>query len=346
MSLNIKLVIIGFGSVGRAFARILALKKKTIEEKYGVSLSVVGVADSKGMALKNDGFTEYELLKLSEVPRSGVCMFVPYAHNYIDLTHMYNTVQPDIHIELTPANYKDGEPGLNNIFFALNNKVHVVTANKAPLVLKFKELINLAKNKSVSIRFRSTVMGGTPLIDMITSLRSEELEKMEGILNATTNFILSEMHEKLIDFNEALKRAQAMGIAEADPSLDIDGVDAAAKLVILSYVIGSGISLDSVERESISKVRLRDVVEAFKEGYTIKYVASFDIKKRKASVKIARIPRNDVLAQINGTLNAIRIKSDIGELFFVGKGGGGIETAHSILDDVLNIVLMLKGGKA
>lgn len=334
-----RIVVIGFGSVGRAFARVLALKRKMIEDKYGVVLTVVGVADSKGMAVKYEGFTEYELLKLSEVPRSGVNLFIPYAYSYADLKYMYDAVQPDIHIELTPANYINGEPGLSNITFALSRGVHVVTANKAPLVLKFKELMNLARSKKISIRFRSTVMGGTPLIDMIMSLKSEDIERIDGILNATTNFILTEMHEKLIDFDEALKRAQAMGIAEADPTLDIDGVDAAAKLVILSYVIGHELKLDEVERESLSKVKLRDVVEAFKEGYTIKYIASLDVQGRKASVKISRISRNDVFAQINGTLNAVRIRSNTGDLFFVGKGGGGVETAHSVLDDVLAIAL-------
>lgn len=340
-----KIVVIGFGNVGRAFAKIVALKKNIIESKYGVSPVIVGVADSRGMAIKNDGFTEYELLKLCEVPRSGINMFSPYAYDFVDIKYMYDFVQPDIHVELTPSNYVSGEPGLSNIFFALSRGVHVVTANKAPLALRYSDLMNMAKKKSLFLKFRSTVMGGTPLIDIIMNLRSEDIERIDGILNATTNFILTEMHDKLIEFDEALKRAQALGVAEANPSLDVEGLDAAAKLVILSHVIGYSVKLDDVKRETLSKVKLRDVVEAIKEGYIIKYIASLDARKREAWVKVLRIPRSDVFAQINGTLNAVKIKTDIGEFFFVGKGGGGIETAHSVLDDVIAIALSVEGDK-
>lgn len=341
----VRIAVIGFGNVGRAFVRVVALKKRIVESKYGVSLSIVGVADSKGMALKNDGFTEYELLKLCEVPRSGVNLFSPYAYNYVDLKYMYDSVQPDIHVELTPSNYVTGEPGLSHIAFALSRGAHVVTSNKAPIVLKYSVLMGIAKKRSLQLRFRATVMGGTPLIDTIMSLKSEDIEKIEGILNATTNLILTEMHDKLIEFDEALKRAQIMGIAEADPTLDIDGIDAAAKLVILSHIIDRSITLEDVKRESMSKVRLRDVIEAIKEGFTIKYIASMDIRRREAYVKIVRISSTDVLAQVNGTLNAVKIKTDVGEIFFVGKGGGGIETAHSVLDDIIAIALSAEGGK-
>lgn len=335
----VRVVIVGFGSVGRALVRVVALKRKYMESRYGISLDVVGVADSKGMAMKADGFTDYELLKLSEVPRSGVNLFKPYAVDFVDVKYMYSKVQPDIHVELTPTDYTTGEPGLSNIFYALNSGAHVVTANKAPLVLRFNELMSLAKSKGLKIRFRSTVMGATPLVDMLMSLRSEDIERIDGILNATTNFILTEMHDKLVDFDEALKKAQAIGITESNPALDIEGVDPAAKLVVLSHVIGRSITLESVKREPMSKVKLRDIIDAIKGGYVIKYMASLDVKSGEASIRVVRIPRNDVFAQINGILNAVRIKTDTGELFFVGKGGGGMESAHSILDDIISIVV-------
>lgn len=340
-----RIVIIGFGNVGRSLVRTIVLKRKIVERRYGILVDVVGIADSKGMALKSDGFTDYELLKLSEVPRSGINMFVPYAYNFVDLNHMYEYVQPHIHVELTPSNYVNGEPGLSNIIFALGKGVHVVTANKAPLALRFRELNELANKRALYLRFRSTVMGGTPFIDMLMSMKSEDIEKIEGILNATTNFILTEMHDKLIEFDDALRRAKVMGIAEADPSLDVEGIDAAAKLVILSHIIGLDIKLDDVKRESLSKVKLRDVIEAIKEGYTIKYMASLDVRRREASVKIVKISRNDIFSQIGGILNAVKIKSDTGELFFVGKGGGGMETAHSVLDDIIDIALRIEGDK-
>ncbi|MEM3912507.1 MAG: homoserine dehydrogenase [Desulfurococcaceae archaeon] len=337
-----KIVIVGFGNVGRAFARTLALKRKIIENKYAVSPVVVGVVDSKGMAVKSEGFTDYELLKLSELPRSGVNMFSPYARSYVDLNYVYDVAQPDIHVELTPSNYETGEPGVSNILLALNRGIHVVTANKAPIALKYEELTSIAKKKSLYLKFRSTVMGGSPLIDTLLSLKSEDVERIDGILNATTNYILTEMHDKLMDFNDALRKAQSLGIAEANPSLDVDGLDAAAKLTILSHVIGYSVKLGDVRRESLSNVGLRNVIEAVKEGYVIKYIASLDVIRREAFVKAVKIPRSDLFAQVNGVMNAVKIKTDTGDLFLMGKGGGGLETAHSVLDDVVTVALNMK----
>ncbi len=334
---RISVAIIGFGSVGRALARILALKKRDIYNKYGINISVVAIVDSKGMAIKPEGFDEYELLKLSELPRSSVNMFKPYAVDGVDIEKLYNIATPDIHVELTPSDYSTGKPGIDNVFFAISRGAHVVLANKAPLVLRFRELIDKAKGKGLEIKFRATVLGGTPFIDTLMSMKSYEIDRIDGIINTTTNFILTEMHDKLIELNEALRIAQALGIAEANPSLDIDGIDAAAKLVIISNIVGKPIKLDDVYRESLSRVTLREIVDAIKQGYVIKYIATLNIRERSASIRISRVPRNDIFAQINGTLNGIKIKTDVTELIFIGKGGGGIETAHSVLDDIISI---------
>lgn len=185
-------------------------------------------------------------------------------------------------------------------------------------------------------------MGGSPLIDTLLSLKSEDVERIDSILNATTNYILTEIHDKLMDFNDALRKAQSLGIAEANPSLDVDGLDAAAKLTILSHVIGYSVKLGDVRRESLSNVGLRNVIEAVKEGYVIKYIASLDVIRREAFVKAVKIPRSDLFAQVNGVMNAIKIKTDTGDLFLMGKGGGGLETAHSVLDDVVTVALNMK----
>ncbi|ADM28555.1 Homoserine dehydrogenase [Ignisphaera aggregans DSM 17230] len=342
---KVNVAIIGFGSVGRALARVLALKRRDIYNRYGINISIVAIVDSKGMAIKPEGFDEYELLKLSELPRSSVNMFKPYAVDGVDLEKLYNTVTPDIHVELTPSDYSTGKPGVDNVFFAISRGAHLVLANKAPLVLKFRELIDKAKSRGLEVRFRATVLGGTPFIDTLMSMKSYEIDRIEGIINATTNFILTEMHDKLIEFSEALKIAQALGIAEANPSLDIDGIDAAAKLVIISNIVGTPIKLEDVYRESLSRITLRDIVDAIKQGFVIKYIATLNIRERSASVRIARVPRNDIFAQINGTLNGLRIKTNVAELIFIGKGGGGIETAHSVLDDIISIAQKVVGSR-
>ncbi|MEM0027758.1 MAG: homoserine dehydrogenase [Ignisphaera sp.] len=336
---NVNIVVMGFGNVGRAFVKTVSLKKKVIAEKYGVNINIVAVGDSKGVAIKKEGFDEYELLKMSELPRSSLHMFSPYGRQGVDIEEIYRETEPHIHVELTPSNYLTGEPGYSNILFALRNNVHVVTANKAPLVLHYNEIISEARSRGLSVRFRATVLGGTPFLEMLSSMKSHDIERVEGILNATTNYILTEMHENLVDFEQALKKAQAIGVAEADPTLDIEGFDAAAKLCIISHIIGKPVDMNSVYRESLSKVTLKDVLDAVRQGQVIKYIALLDTQNKVASVRIVRLSRDNILAQVGGVLNAVRVKTDATELFFVGRGGGRIETAHSVFDDVLSIVL-------
>lgn len=333
-----KLVIVGFGSVGRSLARIIAYKRNLLAKKYSITLDVVGVVDSKGMVVKPHGLEEHELLRLCELPRSGVSLYQPFAKSYVDLKELYDETQPDIHVELTPSNYETGEPGTSNMSFALTRGIHVVTANKAPLVMHYSTLRELAEAKKVSLKFGATVMGGTPLVEMLHYMKSREVKRVEGILNATTNFILTEMSEKLVSFEEALQKARIMGVAEANPHLDVEGIDAAAKLVIISHVIGYPVTLENVVREPLVGIQLRDILEAERQGYVLKYIASLDTETSKASVKVKRIPHNDVLAGVKGTLNCVKIATEDSPLVFIGKGGGGVETAHTVLDDVLSIV--------
>ncbi len=331
---NIDIAIVGFGNVGRSLAKLIVYKRQVLEDKFNLRINVKAVFDSKGAVVKEEGFNNYELLKLTEIPRSKISEF----ENGIkgaSLKEIYDKIKPDIHVELTPSNYIDGEPSTSNILTALNLGCNVVTATKSPLVLHYDEIFSLANAKGLKVKFRGTVMGGTPFIDLLMSLKSYEIIKVEGILNATTNFILSTMYEKLISYEQALAEARAIGVAEADPSIDVKGIDAAAKLIIIGKILGKRISLDKVERDDISKLTLNDIINSIKENRVIKYIATID--ENEASVKLRSLEKSDPLANINGTANAVRIVTDSGDLFFVGKGGGGIETAHSVLDDIISI---------
>jgi len=344
MMSNIKIAIIGFGNVGRSLAKLIAFKGRDIERKFKVKLSVVAIADSKGAVVKEDGLTPYELLKLCELPRSYISTYKPYGVPEARVKEIYSRIIPDIHIEVTPSNYESGEPGLSNILYAINNGVNIVTANKAPLVLKYSYIMQYAKQKGVQVRFKATVMAGTPLIDLLRSLKGYDIESIEGIINGTTNYILTEMHEDLIPYSDALKKAQALGIAEANPDLDVKGWDAAAKLVIISNVIGEPLSLNDVERDDLSKLDLREVFKAIKEGMVLKFIAKYNVKEKKASVKITKIPRDDILSNIKGTMNAVRIKTDINNIVLIGKGAGRMETAHALMDDILSIAEVISHG--
>ncbi len=159
-------------------------------------------------------------------------------------------------------------------------------------------------------------------MDMLLSMRSHDVVGVEGTLNATSNLILTLMEDEMIELEEAIARAQALGVAEANVEIDIGGLDAAAKLVIISNVVGKPISLNDVRRVSLASVRLRDVMLSLKEGYTLKYIARADFRERRASVEPMRIPRTDILSQVRGTINAVMIRSDIRDYMFIGRGGG------------------------
>lgn len=333
-----ELVLVGFGNVGRSFAKLVAFKKKFVEEKYGVKINIAAIVDSKGAVVKEEGFTPYELLKLCEIPRSTLKNHGFYGIEKAGVKEVYSRVLPDIHVEATPSNYVNGEPGVSHIFYALKRKVNVVTCNKAPLVLNYGEIMDLASKMKVKVKFKATVMAGTPLIDLLMSLKGYDVEHVRGILNSTANFILTEMHENLVSYGDALKKAQIMGIAEANPDLDVKGWDPAAKLVIISNVLGNPVRLNSIVKDDLSKLSLKDIYKAIREGYVTKFIAALDLRKGKGEVKLTKIPKDNVLASVSGTLNAVIIRTDVNEITLIGKGAGGSETAHAILDDVISIV--------
>ena len=335
----VRIAIIGFGNVGRGLVKTIALKNDELARKMNITVKVVGVVDSRGMALKKDGFTDIELLKLLEQPRSSVGTYAGYGRNYVDVEELYSEVQPEIHVELTPANYDTGEPGLSNIKRALNYGLNVVTANKSPLVKAFGELTTMAQAKNVKLKYTGTVMGATPFLRALKWMRAHRVEYLRSILNSTSNYILTLMQEKLLGIEDAVKEAQLIGLAESNPSLDIDGFDAAAKLVIISNTLGHPIKFQDVERSSLRSIDLRDIVVAIKNGYVYKQISTLDLVKKRASVNVEKIPMSDVLAGVKGAMNAVHIATDIGEYFFQGKGGGGIETAHTVLNDILEIAL-------
>lgn len=340
----VRVSMVGFGNVGRALARIIALRAARITERHGIHVRVVAIGDSSGVVYSEGGFSPQQLLKLVEAPRSRLTRYhdryIP--RDSLSIRELYEELKPDVHVELTPSNYYSGEPGLTHVIEAIKSGSNVVLANKAPLVLAFSDIMDAARSKGLYVRFRATVMGGTPLIDLLQSIRSASIERIQGILNATTNFILTEMHRNLSTLEEALKKAQSLGIAEKDPSIDIMGIDSAAKLVILSNLVGAPLKLDNIVVESLD-VDVRRVLEAVRSGRTIKYVATLDVGSRVGSVTLREIPQNDFLARVNGTLNAVRIDTEAGPITLVGKGAGKIETAYSVLDDIIAIGEMIHG---
>ena len=248
---------------------------------------------------------------------------------------MLKNVEADVLIETTASNYKDAEPGMTHITTAMKKGMHVISVNKGPLALAFPSLMELATYNRVMFKFSGTVGGGTPILDYAkNSLSGERITSFAGILNGTTNYILTNMATG-VSYEDALKDAQDKGYVEADESLDLDGLDAAAKLVILAnWIMGMKVTLPDINCTGIRKVTTEDIKKAEKNNCAIKLIASCN---KELIVAPKEIPNDDPLC-VNGTLNAIAFTSEhSGTQTIIGRGAGGMETASSILRDLLDI---------
>ncbi|RLE79995.1 MAG: hypothetical protein DRJ51_06675 [Thermoprotei archaeon] len=327
-----KLVVVGFGSVGRSLVRII------LERGYLDRLKIVSVIDSKGAVVSKEGLSESVIRLLIERPRGAVSSIDRWGYPGLNLKGVLDLVEADIIVELTPSNYRSGEPGITHLELALSRGIDVVTANKAPIALRGLDLIEEFAKRSLKILYRATVMGGTPLIPTLASIR-HSVREVRGILNATTNFILTSMLEERISFKEALDKAIKEGVAEADPSLDVDGWDVAAKLTVIVVTLGRKLKLSSVERVSLRTVSLEEVLNEAEKGRVIKYLAELNLSEGiVARVKPAPVDRSSALARVRGFRNGVIIRTPENEIYLEGLGGGGRATAEAVLEDILALM--------
>lgn len=332
--------LIGFGNVGQGFTRILARKAKVLEDRYGFRFKLIGIADPiKGSVYDEGGLDPAKLIEL--IDTKGHIKDYPGGKKDVDSIYLCRSPSIDIIVEVTPTNVKTGEPGLTHIREALSNGKHVVTSNKGPIALAHRELLELARSRGVMLRFEGTVLSGTPAINLaLESMAGVDIERVEGIVNGTTNFILSKMEEGMT-YEEALREAQRLGYAEADPTADVEGYDAAIKAVILANTLmGASLTLDDVERIGITGITMGDIERAKREGKRIKLIAeiSRDGGSVKASVKPKALSLSHPLANVMGATNALTFYTDhLGPVTIIGPGAGRIETGQAILTDILAI---------
>lgn len=328
-----RIIICGFGTVAQSLAKLLVSRMDDLYAKYGLKPRIVGAFDSKGGVVEPSGL---DLNRLVEVKKKfGTIKNYDKAKKNWSGLDIINNVEADVLIETTASNYKDAEPGMSHIISAMKNGMHVISVNKGPLALAFPSLMELATYNQVLLKFSGTVGGGTPILDYAkNSLRGEQITSFAGILNGTTNYILTNM-ERGMSFGEALKDAKSKGYVEADESLDLDGFDAAAKLVILAnWIMGMKVTMPDIKRTGIRNVTTKDIKDAAKKNCAVKLIASCD---KELVVSPREISTDDPLC-VNGTLNAISFTSEhSGTQTIIGKGAGGTETASSILRDLLDI---------
>ncbi len=330
----LRIILCGFGVVGQSFAKLLLSRSEDLYAKHGLKPRIVGVFDSKGSAASSAGIDLDRLLETKK--KYGNIRKYHNKEKEANGLDMINGMEAEVLIETTPSNYKDAEPGMSHIVTAMKKGLHVITVNKGPLALAFPSLIELATYNQVQLKFSGTVGGGTPILDYAkNSLRGERIVSFQGILNGTTNYILTNMTTGGMPFKTALADAKKKGYVEADESLDIDGFDAAAKLVILAnWIMDMKVTIKDIKRTGIRNVETDDIKKATKNHSAVKLIASCD---RSLEVSPREIPVDDPLC-VNGTLNAITFNSEhSGQQTIIGRGAGGMETASSILRDLLDI---------
>jgi len=330
-----RIIMIGYGVVGQSLTSILLRRQNETTRDHELNPKVVAIVDRGGAAINPRGLDLEGIAKVKGL-KGTVAADREFGHSEMRPVAAVEEIEAEVVVETTPTNVKNGEPGLSHIKTAFRTGKNVVTTNKGPLALAFPALRELADYNRVYLRFSGTVGGGTPVLELAKKcLAGDRITSIRGILNGTTNYILTEMSEKRISFELALESAKKLGYAETDPSMDVDGIDPACKVVIMAnWIMNKRLTLKDVRLKGIRDVTLEALAEASNRGNAIKLVGSID---GGASVVPTEISRRDPLC-VSGVLNAVTYTSEFaGEETIVGRGAGGPETASAILRDLLDI---------
>ncbi len=334
---RVDIVLVGFGNVGRAFARLVIERRAILETRYGLSPRLRAVFRSTGgIALKRSSILS-RLLEEEPSPSKNRSFWDPRVRLSACLPRGVRGVL----VECAASNVSTGEPGLGHIRLALDRGWNIVTADKGPLVVHLRELRKTAERRGLGLGWSAAAGAALPAIDIsLRSLAGTEVKTIEGILNGTTNYILTRM-EQGTAFNEALREAQAKGIAEPDPSRDIEGLDTAVKLLLIANAaMGLDLELDDIEVESLRNVCPGDLESARQASRKLKYLGRIELEAGavKAEVKARAIARDHPLFGVDGTQKGVTFLTDtMGAVTVTGGKSDPLGAAAALLKDIINI---------
>lgn len=322
---KINVGLIGFGNVGSGVVKILREKKTFLSNKIGLEINVKKICDKDILSKRNINIDKTLLTR--------------------DAKEIIDDPQIDIVVELIGGIH----PAKEFIIEALKKGKNIVTANKALLSQEGRELFATASDRGKNIYFEASVGAGIPIIKSLREgLVANTFSSVYGIVNGTSNFILSEMSRNNRTFNDALSQAKSKGFAEKDPTLDIDGIDSAHKLIVLTYLaFGKFVSLNDIFVEGISQISLSDVNYAAELGFEIKLLAIAKKESDELEVRVhpTLIPKEHLLSSVSGVFNAIYVCSDlVGNLLFYGPGAGQLSAASAVVSDLVDLTQDIKAG--
>jgi len=339
--LALRVAFVGFGHVGREVAQLLLEQEQRIYREFGLRLPVTAIFTAHHGRVQAEEGLELRIA-LDVLSRGGMLTEIAEGiDSSIPLLEAIGYASADVIVELSPLSIETGQPAIDHIRTALAWGKHVVTANKGPIAHAYRELRELATKEGLQLRFEGTVMDGAPVFNLfLETLQGLEILGFRGVLNSTTNYILTEM-EREIPFHQALESAQELGIAEADPSLDLDGWDSAAKTaVLLNVLMGGDVKPQEIEREGIRQLSPADQQVALGTGHTYRLVCrgSREGERLVGSVRLEKLPREDPLAQVRGTSSALFVQTSmLHELGIIEENPGLRETAYAIFNDLLAV---------
>ncbi len=338
-----KLALIGFGNVGRALARLLIRKEALLESKYGVTFSFTGIATGHhGFAVDPGGIEIQKALALVDAGQSLSALSAAPVHDPLDVIRQS---QADVMFENSPVNHSTGQPAIDHVRLALQNGMHAITANKGTVVHGYRELTSLAASHGRKFLFESTVLGGSPVFSVFREcMPGAELLSFRGVLNSTTNIILTRM-ERGESFDQAVSYCQSIGVAETDPSADVDGWDAAIKVAALVTVLmDTPLTPQQVERKGIRELTADLISEATKSGKRYKLIcaAQREAGGVHASVSPELVGASDPLYGMEDSTTGLAFRTDVlGDYSIIESEradmvAGPEPTAYGLLADFIN----------
>ena len=335
-----RVAIIGYGGVGRAFVQLINGKNDYLH-KEGLQIQVNYIIGRNGGIYNSEGIDLEDFMEFGAKQRD-ITKYPKGGNQEVSFEKMLQNRDVDVVIELTPTNKETGQPGMTHIKKSLEYGINVVTANKGPILLAYKELKNIAVKNNVQLGIGCTTGGALPSINGgIMDLAGADILSIEGVLNGTTNFIVNEMENNRITYMEALKKAQQLGIAETNPTLDVEGWDTASKLLILTNVLmNEDKLLKDISVEGITKITPDEIRNCLEEGNKYKLVGKTvkENGKIQMTVKLEKLDPTHPLYGVDGKNKAVRYVSDVlGDLTIIGGASGVIPAAASILRDLINI---------
>jgi len=336
--MELKLAFIGMGNVGRAFLRLLDRRQAELSTRYGMRWVATAISTARhGSLVSKVGIDLRGAVDRIESGRTIACL----GQSVENAAEAIANCNADILFETTPLNPSDGEPAISHIRQAINRSIHVVTANKGPIAFGFRELSRLAAERHVMFRFEGTVMDGCPVFNLAEfCLRGARVTSLSGVLNSTSNLILTGLEDGL-SFQDCLLEAQRLGITETDPDYDLEGLDAAIKALALANVLMEvDADTTTLHRAGIKEITAHEAKRAMAQGYALRLVARADRSPAGAKVTVMpeRVPRSSALGCVRGTSNVLLLKTDVmGEIAIFENDPGIDQTAYALLSDMLTI---------